>query len=119
MQEWRGKYAGIPAVFAAPMVDAPVLLAQSRTSVELFLPAPVAAFALWSWGPAGLLVPVGLFVVLPRLRSLFEHNRALHWLWGMGWRRSLALVERVVAGGGRRHRVPTPFARARAIWLRP
>ena len=66
--ESRAKYAEAPTAFAAPMVDAPVLLALGRTPLELFAPVPLAAFALHTVGPWALIVPIAAFFAMPRVR---------------------------------------------------
>ena len=78
MQEWRGKYAEAEMVRTSPMVDGPVIFALNRTPLELFMPAPLAALCLWRFGFPGLLLPIVLFFLLPRMRERLGRNRLLH-----------------------------------------
>ena len=121
MQEWRGKYAEAEMVRTSPMVDGPVIFALNRTPLELFMPLPLAALCLWLFGFPGLLLPLALFFLLPRMRERLGRNRLLHFLWGMGAARSMRLAQRVVAFGGGRtgEEVPSPFVQGRVKRLGP
>lgn len=115
MQEWRGKYAEAEVVRTSPMVDAPVLFALNRTPMELFLPAPLAALFLWRFGFPGLLFPLLVFFVLPKIRERFGDNRLLHLWWGLGWVFAVRLTQRVtaLAGGRTGEEVKSPFQESR------
>jgi hypothetical protein len=115
VQEWRGKYAEAEAVRTSPMIDGPVVFALGRTPMELFLPLPLAALFLWRFGFPGLLVPIGVFVLLPWARQRLGRNRLLHWWWGLGAVVPMRLTHRLLAMAGARsgQEVPSPFARGR------
>jgi hypothetical protein len=121
VQEWRGKYSEAEMVRTSPMVDGPVIFVLGRTPMELFLPAPLAALFLWKFGFPGLLLPVLVFFLLPRMRERLGRNRLLHFLWGMGAVRCMRLAQQVVSlsGGRTGEEVPSPFVRGRVKRLGP
>lgn len=115
MQEWRGKYVEADVVRTSPMIDGPVIFALGRTAIELFLPAPLAAMCLWRFGFPGLLVPIVVFVLLPRVRDRLGRNRLLHWCWGLGAARTAQVAQWAFSLGGAPtgQLVPSPFVGGR------